>query len=70
MGYVKVKDNANLVRDEYSGAIINTNVSEYKNAKAAVERQQRVDRLEESVSSMNEDIKLIKDLLLRLEKER
>ena len=64
---VKVKDKNHLVRDSLSGAIINTNETEYKRAVAASllarQKEERMSAMEEDISSLKEDITDIKRLL-------
>lgn len=70
MRYSKVEGNKNLVRDEQTKAILNTNKTEYDNyitlrniKKSEVERMQQ---LESDVSNMRNDLDEIKDLLRSL----
>lgn len=70
MRYSKVEGNKNLVRDEQTRAILNTNKTEYDNyitlrniKKSEVERMQQ---LESDVSNMKNDLNEIKDLLRSL----
>jgi len=70
MRYSKVEGNKNLVRDEQTNAILNTNKTEYENyitlrniKKSEVERMQQ---LESDVSNMKNDLDEIKDLLRSL----
>lgn len=70
MKYSKVEGNKNLIRDEETKAILNTNQSEYDNyitlrniKKSEVERMQQ---LESDVSNMKDDLNEIKDLLRSL----
>ena len=67
MRYSKVEGNKNLIRDEETKAILNSNKSEYDNyitlrniKKSEVERMQQ---LENDVSNMKNDLNEIKDLL-------
>lgn len=70
MRYSKVEENKNLVRDEQTKAILNTNKTEYDNyitvrniKKSEVERMQQ---LESDVSNMRNDLDEIKNLLRSL----
>lgn len=70
MRYSKVEGNKNLVRDEQTKAILNTNKTEYDNyitvrniKKSEVERMQQ---LESDVSNMRNDLDEIKNLLRSL----
>tara|TARA_B100000003_G_scaffold66331_2_gene59188 strand:+ start:6392 stop:6616 length:225 start_codon:yes stop_codon:yes gene_type:complete len=70
MRYSKVEGNKNLVRDEQTRAILNTNKTEYDNyitlrniKNSEVERMQQ---LESDVSNMKNDLNEIKDLLRSL----
>lgn len=70
MTFLKVKDKDGLVRDTSSGAIINTNVSEYQNymkkRKAETAIKEQVDKNSEEIQSMKSDITEIKQLLISL----
>ncbi len=69
MTHIKVKENASYVRDENSGAILNTNISEYHTylqQKALKELEsQEIKNLEEDVNSIKTDLEEIKGLLRR-----
>lgn len=63
---IKVKNNQSLVRDSYSGAILNTNLSAvqtYKNKKSELNK---INELSNKIYSMESDIKEIKSLLQSL----
>ena len=67
---MKVKGHPNLIRDENSNAILNTNSSEYDNyvsirAKRK-QRGERIDNMENDLKSLKDDINEIKTLLRAL----
>jgi hypothetical protein len=67
---MKVEGHANLIRDENSNAILNTNSSEYDNyvsirAKRK-QRGERIDNMENDLKSLKDDINEIKTLLRAL----
>ena len=67
---MKVKGHPNLVRDENSNAILNTNSSEYDNyIRMRAKRKQgtdRIDNMEDDLKSLKDDINEIKTLLKAL----
>jgi len=67
MSHIKVKGNVSYVRDEDSGAILNTNISEYQtylHQKALKELEsQKIKNLEVDVNSIKSDLHEIKNLL-------
>jgi hypothetical protein len=70
MKYSKVNGHSNLIRDEETKAIINTNMSDY-NAYIAQKRMkekenQKLQNLEEDFVNMKEDLNEIKSLLRSL----
>jgi hypothetical protein len=70
MDYSKVDGHSNLIRDESTKAIINTNLSEYQNyinLKKSKEKDiLKIKNLESDVESMKNDLNEIKDLLRSL----
>ncbi len=70
MEYSKVDGHSNLIRDESTKAIINTNLSEYQNyinLKKSKEKDiLKIKNLESDVESMKNDLNEIKDLLRSL----
>ena len=67
---MKVEGHANLIRDENSNAILNTNSSEYDNyvsirAKRK-QRGERIDNMENDLKNLKDDINEIKTLLRAL----
>ena len=70
MEYLRVEGYNELLRDPVTNSIINTNMSEYQQyiATRNVKRQenQKVQTIEEEVSSMKEDLDEIKFLLRSL----
>ena len=70
MPNMKVKGHNNLIRDENSNAIVNTDSSEYNNylSLRAKRRQgsERIDNMENDLKSLKDDINEIKTLLKAL----
>jgi hypothetical protein len=68
MKFSKVEGHTNLVRDESTNAIINTNMNEYENYKVLQQikekEKQKIETLENNVNEMKNDLNEIK-LLLR-----
>ena len=66
---INVKNNNSLKRDSYSGAIINTNETEYQIAVTAARKakctEERIAAVEKTVASLQEDISVIKDLMTK-----
>lgn len=73
MNYSKVTGHSNLIRDEETKAIINTNMSDYNNyimQKRAKEKEsQKIYSIERQVANIKEDLDEIKNLLRRLSNE-
>ena len=67
---MKVKGHNDLLRDENSNAILNTDSSEYNNyIKRRAQRKQgsdRIDNMEDDLKSLKDDINEIKTLLRAL----
>ena len=67
---MKVEGHNNLIRDENSNAILNTDSSEYNNyiSLRAKRRQgsERIDNMEDDLKSLKDDINEIKTLLKAL----
>ena len=70
MKHLNVKGHANLVRENDSNAILNTNYSEYDNyIQSRAKRKQktdRIDNMEDDLKSLKDDINEIKTLLRAL----
>lgn len=70
---IKVENHSNLFRDSETNAIVNTNVTEYRNYINSIKYKKRelnkMKQLEEDVQSVKDDLKEIKDLLKCLIKE-
>jgi|TARA_R100001443_G_scaffold108967_1_gene119973 hypothetical protein len=70
MGYLDVEGHVNLVRDEQSGAILNTDNSQYnqymalRNSKAR--KDNKIDAMESDLARLKDDINEIKSLLGKL----
>tara|TARA_R100000005_G_C4902039_1_gene143750 strand:+ start:494 stop:715 length:222 start_codon:yes stop_codon:yes gene_type:complete len=68
--YSKIVDNNNLVRDESTKAILNTNLTDYNNylklKKSKEIEAKRMQKLESDVSNLKTDLDEIKDLLRSL----
>lgn len=69
-GFLKVKGKESLVRDLSSGAIINTNASEYqdylKKRNATRQLREDLDKQSKEINNIKNDIGEIKELLVRL----
>lgn len=69
----KVENHTNLYRDSETNAIVNTNMTEYKNYMNSLKHKKRelnkMKQLEDDVQSVKDDLKEIKDLLKCLIKE-
>jgi len=67
MDYYKVEGHANLIKDKSTGAILNTDVSEYNNYIALRNLKQneneKIKSLESDVQNIQSDLKEIKTLL-------
>ncbi len=70
MKYLKVEGHTNLIRDQFSNAILNTNTTEYDNYVSLKKTKQseikRIEILEDKVSDIGRDLKEIKNLLRSL----
>ena len=67
---MKVKGHPNLIRDENSNAILNTNSSEYDNYLSLRAKRkhgsERIDNMENDLKNLKDDINEIKTLLRAL----
>ena len=67
---MKIEGHPNLIKDENSNAILNTNNSEYENyIQSRAKRKQgtnRIDNMENDLKSLKDDINEIKTLLKAL----
>jgi hypothetical protein len=75
MNIVKIQDRESLVRDMTSGAIINTDKTEYENylmrRNASKQMKLQIDKNSEEIAEIKNDISEIKQLLISLiNKER
>jgi hypothetical protein len=70
MQYLKVQGHNGLVRDTSSGAIINTNRTEYEEymerVRLAEEKDQLISQHTDEINNMKNELREIKDLLIRL----
>lgn len=70
MEYLKVQGHNGLVRDTSSGAIINTNRTEYEEymarVKLAEEKDQLISQHTDEINNMKNELREIKDLLIKL----
>jgi predicted transcriptional regulator len=70
MGYLDVEGHVNLVRDEQSGAILNTDNSQYNQYMALrsskVQKDKKIDAIESDLARLKDDINEIKSLLGKL----
>lgn len=73
MTYIRVKDKDYLIRDTDSNAIINTDVDSYQiyleNYKKRYNELQRIEKLEESMNQIKDDLSDIKNLLRSISNE-
>ena len=67
---MKVKGHSNLIRDENSNAILNTDSTEYNNYLSLRSKKkqgsERIDNMENDLKSLKDDINEIKTLLRAL----
>lgn len=70
MTYSKVEGHSNLVRDEKTNAILNTNMNDYNHyirlKKIKEDNNKRVDNLENDMNVIKNDLNEIKSLLVNL----
>lgn len=70
MTYLKVDGHVNLVRDEKTNAILNTNMTDYDNymrlKKIKEAESKRVQNLESDIDNIKNDLEEIKNLLRNL----
>jgi hypothetical protein len=70
MNYLKVKGHNDLFRDPHTNSIINVNMTEYKqylSRKSKKEEEtQKINNLEDDISSLKQDLDEIKSLLRNL----
>jgi hypothetical protein len=70
MKFSKVEGHTNLVRDQTTNAIINTDMNEYRNYKSLQQikedEKQKIESLENDISIMKDDLSEIKNLLRNL----
>jgi triacylglycerol esterase/lipase EstA (alpha/beta hydrolase family) len=67
MNYIKVEGHSNLVRDQNTNAIINTNISEYNKYLKIKEQRERsndkINSIESELNIIKDDIEDIKKML-------
>lgn len=66
MGYLKVKDNEELVRDISSSAILNTDTTGLAQYKSRKQKEQMLDKLVQEHMELKNEISEIKDILIQL----
>jgi hypothetical protein len=70
MKFSKVEGHTNLVRDQTTNAIINTDMNEYRNYKSLQQikedEKQKIECLENDINIMKSDLSEIKNLLRSL----
>jgi hypothetical protein len=70
MKFSKVEGHTNLVRDQTTNAIINTDMNEYRNYKSLQQikedEKQKIESLENDINIMKNDLSEIKNLLRSL----
>ena len=73
MKYLKVAGHASLVRDTSTGAILNTNKSEYEEyiarQRQAEEREAEISQHTEDINNIKNELQDIKSLLLQILKK-
>lgn len=73
MEFIKVEGHDSLIRDPRTNSIVNTNMAEYQEyvsrKKIKDEEQQKIQKLENNVASIKNDLDEIKTLLMRLSNE-
>lgn len=60
---IKVKNNNTLIRDSYSGAILNTNIDAVRSYKNKKNELNKVNELANKMSNLESDVQEIKNLL-------
>lgn len=60
---IKVKNEENLIRDSYSGALLNTNVASVRSYKLKKIELNKINQLSTKINSMESDILQIKSML-------
>jgi hypothetical protein len=72
MSRIPIENNIHLKRDEYTNAIINTNMFEYneyiKNKSKREREEKRISSLENQITELKSDISDIKKLIMGLYK--
>ena len=72
MDHAKVEGHVNLIRDQNTNAILNTNMTEYQKyismRSVKDNENQRMKNIEDEVSGIKSDLNEIKDLLRNLAK--
>lgn len=63
---IKVKNNHTLIRDSYSGAILNTNIDAVRSYKNKKNELNKVNELTNKMSTLESDVQEIKNLLKSL----
>ena len=63
---IKVKNNHTLIRDSYSGAILNTNIDAVRSYKNKKNELNKVNELANKMSTLESDVQEIKNLLKSL----
>lgn len=70
MRYSKIEGNINLLKDELSGAVLNTNKSEYENYVSLKKQKEKenikITQIESEVMEIKNDLTEIKNLLRSL----
>lgn len=70
MKHIKVKNHVNLVRDQFTNAVLNTNMNEYNNyilmRNAKMEEDEKIKYLEDEIKDVKNDLSEIKTLLRNL----
>ena len=66
MSYKIIKEDNNLVRDEETNAVLNTNISALEAYKLQRDKQRKVDNVVSDVENLKNDLKDIKNMLEKI----
>ncbi|MAH09428.1 MAG: hypothetical protein CL961_07155 [Euryarchaeota archaeon] len=66
MDYIKVKDHDSLLRDPRTGAIVNTNRSEFLKHVEARRKMSRIETVVDDINNLKDEVSEIKALLREL----
>ena len=66
MSYKLIKEDNNLVRDENTNAVLNTNINGLEAYKLQRDKQRKVDNVVSDVENLKNDLKDIKNMLEKI----